>query len=64
MRPKKKSKARMGRPPMPAGTARTELVAVRISANERQRLEAEAKRRGMTMTDVLLQAWRERQEER
>ena len=48
----------MGRPPMPAGTARSAYVTVRLSERERVALKAEAKRRGVSVSELLMRPWR------
>ena len=55
----KKRKAKMGRPPIPASELRSVLVAVRMTRAERARIRAEARRQGVTVTDLLMRGWRE-----
>ena len=60
MNTKKQSKpTKMGRPLLPAGMQRTEQLNVRATKAERTMLEAEAKKHGMTISDLLMQPWRE-----
>jgi len=56
---KGKKKSKMGRPPIPERKRRSAIVAVRLTRGERARLGREARRRGMTITEVLLEHWRE-----
>lgn len=51
-------KARMGRPPFPKGTARSLHVTVRLTARELRRLRAEARRRGVSVSELLMRPWR------
>ena len=57
---KKKAKtgARMGRPPVPAKRRKSVNLCLRVTPGEQKRLLAEAKRRGCTVTDLLLEPWR------
>ena len=57
MKPKRERK-KMGRPALPADVARHDRVTIRITRGERQRLDAEAKRLGVSLADVLMQPWR------
>ena len=59
MNAKRKTKTKMGRPPLPAGMQRTEQLNVRATKAERAMLEAEARRLGMTISDLLMRRWRE-----
>ena len=54
----KQAKPKMGRPPLPRGMQRTEQLNVRATRAERRMLEAEAKRRGITVSDLLMEPWR------
>jgi len=56
---KAKAKTRMGRPPMPPGTQRTMQVKARVTPAEAAMLQAAAKRRGITISDLLMKPWRE-----
>ncbi len=49
---------RTGRPPKVAGEPRDRLLTVRISAREYSRLKAEAKRRKLSVSDLLMKPWR------
>lgn len=64
MSTKRQPKARMGRPPMPKGTQRTIQVKARVTPAEAKLLLAEAKRRGMTISDLLMLPWRDGKERR
>lgn len=57
MNPKRQRK-KMGRPPLPADVAKHDRVTIRMTRAERQRLEAEAKRLGLPLADVLMLPWR------
>ena len=57
---KKKTRKRMGRPPLPPGTAKTVFVTVRLSEKERKLLKAVAKRTGVSVSQLLMQPWREK----
>jgi len=59
MNVKRKPKAKMGRPPMPEGTQRTVQVKARVTPAEAARLKTEAKKRGCTISDLLMRPWRE-----
>ena len=59
---KHKPKKRMGRPPLPADVAKHDRVTIRLTRSERQRLEAEAKRLGLPLADVLMLPWRKPEE--
>ncbi|HUS58885.1 MAG TPA: hypothetical protein VM141_09555 [Planctomycetota bacterium] len=65
MSAKKKTKAKkMGRPPMPAGTQKAIRLSVRVTPAEAAKLEAEAMKRGATVSDLLMEAWRKGKERR
>ena len=49
----------MGRPPFPKGTARQEIISLRVSEKERVRLKAEAKRQGVSLSELIMRPWRE-----
>ena len=51
----------MGRPPL-GPKAKSEKLTLRVTPAERKRLEAEAKRLGVTLADVLMRPWREDKE--
>jgi len=53
-----KSKKRMGRPPLPSRAKRSARINVRLRPDELRALKAQAARDGITMSDVLLTAWR------
>ena len=55
---KAKKRKRMGRPPLPKGKARTLHVTVRLNAEELRRLKATAKRRGVSVSELLMESWR------
>ena len=45
-----KRRPRMGRPPLPRGTARTEVFAMKLSAEERTALDEAAEKAGKPVT--------------
>jgi len=47
---KKQTRARMGRPPLAEGTARTQVFSIKLSAEERAAIEAAAERAGQQVT--------------
>lgn len=47
----------MGRPTI-SGEARDKVLKLRITANERQALKAEAKKRGLSVAELLMLPWR------
>jgi hypothetical protein len=58
MTERKQKKAVMGRPPLAAKDKRSFRVNVRFRPDEYRALRASAAREGITMSDVLLNAWR------
>jgi hypothetical protein len=56
----KAAKPKMGRPRLPDGTARTEVFAIKLSAEERAQIDATAERAGKHVTqwarDALIRA--------
>ena len=64
MNAKRKPKSKMGRPPLPPGTQKATRLSVRVSDAELKLLLAEAKRRGMTISDLLMLPWRDGKERR
>jgi len=48
-----------GRPPKPPGEKWSECVMVRMTPVERERIQAEAKRRGISLSALLMLQWRE-----
>ena len=55
-------KKRMGRPPKPPGQVRNQVVYVAMTKAERKVLEAEAKRRQITVSELLMEPRRKREE--
>ena len=55
---KKDSKARMGRPPKLRAEKWGWRVTVNMTRKEREQLEAEAKRFGMSLSQLLMRPWR------
>ena len=64
MSAKRKPKSKMGRPPLPRGTQKAIRLSVRVTEAERAILDAEAKKQGITISDLLMQVWREGQKGR
>lgn len=54
----KKTRARMGRPPIDPEKRRDVFITLRVTKVERALLEAEASKAGRTIADVLLRPWR------
>ncbi len=50
---------KMGRPPVPENKRRGEIITLRVTARERAQLKAEAKRKGVSVSDLLMRPWRE-----
>lgn len=48
----------MGRPPLPPSERQARIVSVRVTEAELKMLRAEAKRRGVTVSALLLGPWR------
>ena len=53
-----KGKKRMGRPPKPSAKKFSEQFCVYLTKAERKRLEAEAKRLGISVSALLMRPWR------
>jgi hypothetical protein len=56
----KKKQSRMGRPPLPPTERKSVHVSVRMTKAERARLTALAKEHSVTVSDLLMQPWREK----
>lgn len=52
-----KKKKKMGRPPLKAKDKRTALVSLRLKETERDEFEKEAKARGLSISNYLLECW-------
>jgi uncharacterized protein (DUF1778 family) len=52
-----KRKKKMGRPPLKAKDKRTALVTLRLKKTDRNQLEKEAKARGLSLSNYLLECW-------
>jgi len=52
-------KRRMGRPPKPPADKYTEQVNVRMTASERELIEVQAQKQGVSLSAVLMRPWRE-----
>ena len=61
MKRNKKRKKRMGRPRMAQSERRLAQWCVRMTQAERKVLEAEAKMRGLTVSDLLMRPWRKKE---
>ena len=57
----KKLRKKMGRPPKAAGEKQSERVVMRVTKAEKQRLKAEARKKGLSISGLLLRSWREKQ---
>jgi len=57
---KRRAKARMGRPPLPAAKRRSERVTVRMTPGEYARLQARARRAGLPLGVYLMSPWRQK----
>lgn len=57
---KKKGKTKMGRPPKPPNEKRGDVLSVRVTADERKRLEKDAARIGTSLGELLMRPWREK----
>jgi len=55
----KKKRKKMGRPALPPEERRAEIIGLRVTARERARLKADAKRQGVSVPDLLMRPWRE-----
>jgi|GEM_PF-2091345 len=64
MSAKRKPKTKMGRPPLPRGTQKAIRLSLRVTPAEVKLLQAEAKRRGITVSDLLMLPWRDGTERR
>ena len=53
---KKKAKKRMGRPSKAPSERLSERIGVRVTKAQRKKLEAKARRLGVTISDVIMQA--------
>ncbi len=56
----KKTKAKMGRPPLPKNMLRSARVTIRMAEQERVQLKEDARREGVSIAKFLLRLWRER----
>ena len=54
---KKKTKVKMGRPPIP--NPKNRLIALRVTAKEREMLIRKAKKAGMTLSEYILSPHRD-----
>ena len=51
---------RTGRPPVSEEVRCSERITIRMTVDERARIEAEARAAGMSFADLLLRPWREK----
>ena len=58
MKAKKKTRQRPGPKPKPAAEKMSAFVGIKMTQAERRRLEAEAKRLGITLSQLLMKPWR------
>lgn len=54
----KAGKARMGRPPLPPSKRRTTEIAVAMTKAEAAMLKSKARKRGLTVSELLMLPWR------
>ena len=52
----------MGRPPKPPAEKMSECIMVRVTPAERMRLEAHARKLGVSLAALLMRPWRETEE--
>ena len=55
---RKKTRARMGRPPKPPAERRDQVVSVSLTKAERRRIVAAARAAGITVAELLMRPWR------
>lgn len=53
----KKKKAKMGRPPLKEKDKRTKIVTLRLKKSERKELGQDAKAKGLSISNYLLECW-------
>jgi predicted HicB family RNase H-like nuclease len=56
-----KKKAKMGRPPLPPEERKSVYLSVRLTKAEHERLKALAKEQGVTVTELIMRQWREKE---
>jgi predicted HicB family RNase H-like nuclease len=54
----RKQHRKMGRPPKPKAEKQGECIMVRVTKAERAHLEAQAKKAGLSLSSLLMQPWR------
>jgi len=52
-----KKKKKMGRPPLKEKDKRTKIVTLRLKYSERKELEQDAKAKGLSISNYLLECW-------
>jgi uncharacterized protein (DUF1778 family) len=53
----RKKKPKMGRPPLKENDRRNKIVTLRLKPSERKELEQEAKAKGLSISNYLLECW-------
>ena len=53
----KKRRKKMGRPPLPPGKARSKVIHLRVTPAEHKAVLADAKRRGLSVRELLMHSW-------
>jgi uncharacterized protein (DUF1778 family) len=57
-----KKKAKMGRPALKVKDRRTKIVTLRLKPSERKELEKDAKAKGLSLSNYLLECWQKSRE--
>ena len=57
-----KKKAKMGRPALKVTDRRTKIVTLRLKPSERKELEKDAKAKGLSLSNYLLECWQKSRE--
>ena len=52
-----KKKTKMGRPPLKENDKRNKIVTLRLTKSERKELEQDAKAKGLSISNYLLECW-------
>ena len=58
MKVKRTKRAKMGRPPLPPGKRRGLHITVRLTEAEREKLDSEAARLGISISELVMRPWR------
>ena len=56
-----KTKSKMGRPPIPKELRKSKVLRIRITEAELRELYHEAKRQGVSVSNLLMSPWRKKQ---